>query len=275
LDRDSDIAQKKGGIGEVSMRLRGALGALRSRNSYRLAFLLALFVICTVLYYFGELVDLAGWEALRWDFFYTVHDIHRLFFLLPIIYAGYYYGVIGAAIVAASSAAAFLPRALIISPFPDAVPRALLFAIVAGLLGILIAVIRSQSDRRTHLPAATSIENEGQAEITATGNGEAAPADLEIDLSKRVVKRGGQRVRLTPTEYRLLEYLSSQKGRIVTHPELLREVWGPEYGKESEYLRVYIGRLRHKIERDPSTPQYILTDPGNGYSFVEPDQHSH
>ena len=94
---------------------------------------------------------------------------------------------------------------------------------------------------------------------------------LEVDLSKRVVKRQGQIVKLTRTEYELLAYLVSQHGKVLTHKELLRNVWGPKYGEESEYVRVFIRQLRSKIEDDPSNPQFIVTEPRIGYRFVKPD----
>ena len=92
---------------------------------------------------------------------------------------------------------------------------------------------------------------------------------LEIDLANRVVKRGGQIVKLTRTEYELLAYLISHAGKILTHKELLQNVWGPEYGDESEYLRVFIGQLRRKIEDDPSNPSLIVTEPRFGYRFAK------
>ena len=94
---------------------------------------------------------------------------------------------------------------------------------------------------------------------------------LEVDLSKRVVKRQGQIVKLTRTEYELLAYLVSQHGKVLTHKELLRNVWGPKYGEESEYVRVFIRQLRSKIEDDPSNPKFIVTEPRIGYRFVKPD----
>jgi two-component system KDP operon response regulator KdpE len=94
---------------------------------------------------------------------------------------------------------------------------------------------------------------------------------LEVDLSKRMVKRQGQIVKLTRTEYELLAYLVSQHGKVLTHKELLRNVWGPKYGEESEYVRVFIRQLRSKIEDDPSNPQFIVTEPRIGYRFVKPD----
>ena len=95
--------------------------------------------------------------------------------------------------------------------------------------------------------------------------------DLEVDLSKRLVKRRGRIVKLTRTEYELLAYLVSNSGKIFTHTELLQNVWGPEYGKEREYVRVFIGQLRRKIEDDPSNPRFIVTEPRIGYRFVKPE----
>jgi len=94
--------------------------------------------------------------------------------------------------------------------------------------------------------------------------------DLEVDLSKQVVKRRGQIVKLTRTEYELLAYLVSNCGKVLTHRELLHNVWGPEYGQETEYVRTFIGQLRRKIEDDPSNPRFIVTEPRVGYRFVRP-----
>jgi len=95
--------------------------------------------------------------------------------------------------------------------------------------------------------------------------------DLEVDLSQHVVKRRGEIIKLTRTEYELLAYLVSHRGKVLTHKELLHNVWGPEYGEESEYVRVFINQLRRKIEDDPSNPQFILTEPRIGYRFVKPE----
>jgi two-component system KDP operon response regulator KdpE len=95
--------------------------------------------------------------------------------------------------------------------------------------------------------------------------------DLEVDFSKRVVKQRGQIVKLTRTEYELLAYLVSNRGRVLTHKEILHNVWGPEYAEESEYVRVFIRQLRSKIEEDPSNPRFIVTEPRVGYRFVMPD----
>ena len=95
--------------------------------------------------------------------------------------------------------------------------------------------------------------------------------DLEVDLSKHLVKRRGQIVQLTRTEYELLAYLVSNYGKVLTHRELLHNVWGSEYGEEIEYVRTFITQLRRKIEDDPSNPRFIVTEPRTGYRFVKPD----
>jgi two-component system, OmpR family, KDP operon response regulator KdpE len=94
--------------------------------------------------------------------------------------------------------------------------------------------------------------------------------ELEIDLEGHVVRRGGAEVRLTPTEFALLEQLVLHTGKVLTHRTLLQRVWGPEYGGEAEYLRVYVNRLRQKLEHDPANPQLFVTEPGVGYRFVAP-----
>jgi two-component system, OmpR family, KDP operon response regulator KdpE len=92
--------------------------------------------------------------------------------------------------------------------------------------------------------------------------------DLEIDLTGHVVRLKGEEVRLSPTEFALLKELVANAGKVLTHRMLLQSIWGPEYGGEAEYLRVYINRLRHKLESDPTNPRYLLTEPGVGYRFV-------
>jgi two-component system KDP operon response regulator KdpE len=94
---------------------------------------------------------------------------------------------------------------------------------------------------------------------------------LEVDFSKQAVQRHGQMVKLTRTEYALLAYLVSNYGKVLTHRELLHNVWGPEYGEESEYVRTFIRQLRRKIEDDPSSPRFIVTEPRIGYRFLKPD----
>ena len=92
--------------------------------------------------------------------------------------------------------------------------------------------------------------------------------DVRVDVSRRIVSRAGDEVSLTRTEYELLHQLTTNPGKVMTHRELLRHVWGPEYGEETEYLRTFIKQLRRKLEPDPSRPAYILTQPGMGYRLV-------
>jgi two-component system, OmpR family, KDP operon response regulator KdpE len=94
--------------------------------------------------------------------------------------------------------------------------------------------------------------------------------DLEIDFDKRLVRRGGEAVHLTPTEFELLAILMKNEGMLLTHKKLLQTIWGPEYGEELEYLRSYVRTLRKKLEDDPAQPKYILTEPWVGYRFQNP-----
>jgi len=91
--------------------------------------------------------------------------------------------------------------------------------------------------------------------------------DLRIDLARRRVQRAGAEVRLTPTEWAMLEVLVRNRGRLVPRRQLLQEVWGPAYGDETNYLRVYSAQLRRKLEDDPAAPRHIVTQPGMGYVF--------
>lgn len=92
--------------------------------------------------------------------------------------------------------------------------------------------------------------------------------DLHIDLQGHVVRLKGAEVRLSPLEFSLLTQLVTNEGKVLTHRMLLQSIWGPEYGGEAEYLRVYVNRLRNKLEPDPANPRYLLTEPGVGYRFV-------
>jgi len=94
-----------------------------------------------------------------------------------------------------------------------------------------------------------------------------ATADFTVDLTDKRVTRDGGDVRLTPTEWQLLEVLVRNADRLVTQRQLLQEVWGPEYQTEGNYLRVYVAQLRRKLEPDPSRPRHLLTEPGMGYRF--------
>ena len=91
-----------------------------------------------------------------------------------------------------------------------------------------------------------------------------------MNVERRQVRVRDQDIRLTPTEFELLRQLMLYAGKVLTHRALLRAVWGPEYGEEADYLRVYIRQLRRKVEQEPSQPRYIVTEPGIGYVFQAP-----
>jgi two-component system KDP operon response regulator KdpE len=112
------------------------------------------------------------------------------------------------------------------------------------LLARLRAVLRRRSE-------------EGDSAVTV--------GELEIDLADRSVHRNGEEVHLTPIEFDLLSKLAEHPGRLVTHRQLLQEVWGPGYEDETHYLRVHFAHVRAKIEADPSNPRYVITEPGIGY----------
>jgi len=113
-----------------------------------------------------------------------------------------------------------------------------------------------------------------RAALRRSAPGDATPAfvrdDLKIDFDKRVVTVKNNPVRLTPKEFELLRHLVANQGKTLGHRRLLQAVWGPDYGEETEYLRVFINQLRKKIEPDPHKPRYILTEPWVGYRFDPP-----
>ena len=121
----------------------------------------------------------------------------------------------------------------------------------------LLARVRSALRRADRMAHGTSVEG---AVVVA--------GDIRIDLPRRMVTRSGKEVSLTRTEYELLRYLAANAGKVLTHRELLQEVWGPEYGEETEYLRTFIKQLRRKLEPNPSRPVHLVTQPGLGYRLV-------
>lgn len=123
----------------------------------------------------------------------------------------------------------------------------------------LLARVRACLRRSANFPEE---ENAQQPEILTSEDGY-----LSMNVVRRQVRAGSQEVRLTPTEFELLRQLMLHAGKVLTHRTLLRAVWGPEYGEEADYLRVYVRQLRLKIEVEPSQPRYILTEPGVGYVF--------
>jgi two-component system KDP operon response regulator KdpE len=105
-----------------------------------------------------------------------------------------------------------------------------------------------------------SLNEEGNQSITC--------GEITIDLEARTIKKSNEVIKVTATEYRLLALLAKNEGKVLTHQYLLREVWGPGYINQSQYLRVFIAQLRKKIERDANRPNYILTESGIGYRFI-------
>jgi two-component system KDP operon response regulator KdpE len=114
---------------------------------------------------------------------------------------------------------------------------------------------------RVALRHAAGVAHEGEATPFRVG-------DLSIDLLHRRVFVGEREVHLTPIEYRLLTTLIRHAGKVVTQPQLLREVWGPSHTEQGHYVRVYMGHLRHKLETEPARPRYLKTEPGVGYRLV-------
>ncbi|MBD0744934.1 response regulator [Streptomyces sp. CBMA152] len=125
----------------------------------------------------------------------------------------------------------------------------------------LLARLRAAT-RRTDGPKGAS-----SAEATGAESGVVRTGGFTLDLLAKKATRDGAAIRLTPTEWHLLEVLIRNRGRLVTQRQLLQEVWGPTYRTQSNYLRVYMAQLRRKLETDPSHPRYLVTAPGMGYRF--------
>jgi len=134
-------------------------------DAYRGYILLSMLVFCILFYYLGEIIDLAGWEALRWGFLYGVHDVHRLLFMVPIIYAGYVFGVRATMMITIIALMTFLPRALFVSPFPDPLSRMVIFTVIAGGLGYLTATAHQEWRRCCQLEARLIAEKEAMLTI--------------------------------------------------------------------------------------------------------------
>lgn len=114
---------------------------------------------------------------------------------------------------------------------------------------------------RAALRRKTIVGGNGSSSVFRTG-------ELEVDFAKRRVMREGKEIRLTRTEYKLLQVLIVHADQVLTHSQLLKEVWGPNSGDQSHYVRVYVGQLRLKLEADPARPKYLLTEPGVGYRLM-------
>ncbi len=114
-----------------------------------------------------------------------------------------------------------------------------------------------------------------RAVLRRSGDGGGSPVielgELVIDLTDRTVTRGAEPIHLTRIEFELLRVLAQHRGRLITHRQLLQEVWGPEYGEETHYLRVHVAHIRSKLEPDPSRPRYVITEPGVGYRLRDPE----
>jgi two-component system KDP operon response regulator KdpE len=122
---------------------------------------------------------------------------------------------------------------------------------VGELLARMRAALRHQIERKARTPVLRT-------------------ADLEIDSIRHRVTRSSVEVRLTPKEFELLSFLAQHVGKVATHRQILTAVWGPAHAADTQYLRVYIGQLRQKIEQDPREPRVIITEPGIGYRIAEP-----
>jgi two-component system KDP operon response regulator KdpE len=109
-----------------------------------------------------------------------------------------------------------------------------------------------------------AVRRSGQPDAPGVINTDA----FEIDFDAKTVTRDGEAVRLTPTEWHVVEVLARNSGRLVSQKELLHEVWGPSYDRETNYLRVYLAGVRRKLEADPSRPRHFITEPGMGYRFM-------
>ncbi len=123
-------------------------------------------------------------------------------------------------------------------------------------VGELLARVRA-SQRRQRGPA-------------TGGDGKVRFGDVVVDVHNRQVTKGGATVRLTPTEHRLLAVLVANAGKVMSTPQLLRGVWGPNQSDQAHYLRIYMGHLRHKLEDNPAQPRYLVTETGVGYRFQLP-----
>jgi two-component system KDP operon response regulator KdpE len=108
--------------------------------------------------------------------------------------------------------------------------------------------------------------------VLPEGKAVLATPDFTIDFTSKQVRRSGELIRLTPTQWHIVEVLVRNAGRLVTYEQLLQEVWGPTYGKETNYLRVFMTQIRQKLEPQPSTPRYFITEPGIGFRFEAPEE---
>jgi two-component system KDP operon response regulator KdpE len=129
-------------------------------------------------------------------------------------------------------------------------------------LGELMARVRA------NLRRPRTVSSEAQGDATTLEDAVFRFGNVEVNRLERIVRRAGSEVHLTPIEYRLLAVLIANVGRVITHKQLLRDVWGPSHSEQSHYLRIYMGHLRQKLEADPAQPQHLLTETGVGYRLL-------
>jgi two-component system KDP operon response regulator KdpE len=129
-------------------------------------------------------------------------------------------------------------------------------------LGELMARVRA------NLRRPRTVSTEAQSDVPTPTDAVFSFGDVEVNRLERIVRRAGAEVHLTPIEYRLLAVLVANVGRVITHKQLLRDVWGPSHSEQSHYLRIYMGHLRQKLEVDPAQPLHLLTETGVGYRLL-------
>jgi two-component system KDP operon response regulator KdpE len=129
-------------------------------------------------------------------------------------------------------------------------------------LGELMARVRA------NLRRPRTVSTEAQNDAISQADAVFKFGAVEVNRLERIVRRAGSEVHLTPIEYRLLAVLIANVGRVITHKQLLRDVWGPSHSEQSHYLRIYMGHLRQKLEADPAQPQHLLTETGVGYRLL-------
>jgi DNA-binding winged helix-turn-helix (wHTH) protein len=155
------------------------------------------------------------------------------------------------------------PRHQLTIANPDNVVALAVFLVVAVVVGRLAATAQQQTAEAEQLRALLGEAENGHQRPVSIG-------ELIIDPGAGLVTLAGAEVHLTPIEFKLLSALARDQGKLVTHRRLLKEVWGPEYTNETQYLRVHVAHIRSKIEADPSRPRYLVTKPGVGYRLCDP-----
>jgi DNA-binding winged helix-turn-helix (wHTH) protein len=155
------------------------------------------------------------------------------------------------------------PRHRLTIADPANVVALVVFFVVAVVVGRLAATANQRTAEAEELRAMLrSVENGDERPVSV--------GELVIDPAAGLVTRAGEEIHLTPIEFNLLRALARERGKLVTHRRLLKEVWGPAYTNETHYLRVHVAHIRSKIESDPAQPRYLITKPGVGYRLDDP-----